>query len=67
MFRKIKNFISSGLLIAAVAFLFLGTAPQMSYSKWVHSYVKVTESDGTIWVYEYDEDGNLVNVFPDLD
>ena len=67
MFKKIKSFILSVLLITAVIFAFVSVTPQISSAKCVHTYVKVTDRDGFKWIYEYDEDGSLVNVYPALD
>lgn len=67
MFKKIKSFISSGLLITAVILAFVSVTPQTSFAKCVHTYVKVINPDGTIWIYEYDEAGNLIDVYPSLD
>lgn len=67
MFNKIKSFIISGLLIIAVIFAFTSITPQTSFAKCVHTYVKVIEPDGTIWVYEYDEAGNIIDIYPALD
>jgi hypothetical protein len=66
MFSSFKKWISSILIVGAIAVAGITFTPEMGVAQCDNYYVHVIGSDGTKWIYEYDCDGRIIDIYPDV-
>gem|GEM_PF-5728818 len=58
--------VSSILIIGAIAVSGIVFTPETGAAKCDNTYVYVTQPDGSKWVFVYDCDGRVVDIYPDI-